>query len=399
LFSWCGATLAILFLVGCERADETHRVTALPSPAGPGSGESSLTVGEDGKLYLSWIESQSEDHVFEFASWQGNAWSAPREIARGRDWVVNGADVPALTVLGDGRTMMAHWLVQIGTEGEAYGIRVTRSQDGGETWSPSIIPHRDSTATEHGFVSWNPISRDRAALVWLDGRETTHGGATTLRFATLDANGAMDGETLVDTRVCDCCSTDLAGEDSSLVVVYRDRSEEDIRDIRIARYDGTSWTEGPLVHSDGWKIAGCPVNGPAVAMHESLLAVTWFTVDAADHAHVRLSFSRDAGRTFQDPLEIGGPDPLGRVGIALTPDGAAWILWLETVRNGQAEIRLRKADVAGHLGEPIVVATTSASHASGIPRLACLGNELFMAWTGVAGDVEDGTRVLTARIR
>ena len=378
------------------------------TPTGTGSGEADLITGADGRLYLSWVEPEGGDHVLKFARWEGDAWSSPRMIARGSDWFVNWADVPSMTVLEDGKTLFAHWLSKTGSGTYAYGVRVARSYDGGQSWSDPLIPHRDSTETEHGFVSWSPHSGDRAALVWLDGRETSgheghegHGGPMTLRFATLSADGSLGDEALLDPRVCDCCPTHLVkAEDGTLFVVYRDRSDEEIRDISIARRDGNSWTEGRLVHSDGWKIAGCPVNGPRVAVEGSLVAVAWYTVDDADRGHVRIAFSHDRAATFEPPVLVSGPDPLGRVGLTLLPEGTAWVAWLESVKDGLAEVRLSSVNTKGERSDPIVVATTSGARVSGIPRLASLGEDLFVAWTDVQ-ETEGktlSTRVLTARV-
>ena len=378
----------------------------MTSPAGMGSGEGHLAVGADGRLYLSWIEAEATGHVLKFSSWTGDKWSLPQVIARGSDWFVNWADVPAMTALADGRSLMAHWLSRSGKDTYAYGLQVSRSLDAGTSWTLPVSPHRDTTETEHGFASWAALPGDRAALVWLDGRETSgeegHGGAMTLRFATLASDGTLGDETLLDSRVCDCCSTDLVSTgDGSLLVVYRDRSEGEIRDIRLARYDGKTWSEGELVHRDGWKIAGCPVNGPAIDAQGNLVSVAWFTVDSADRGHVRLAFSKDGGHVFDDLIEIGGENPLGRVDLALLPDGTAWVVWMEATKDGEAQVLVRSADSRGRLSEPMIVATTSASRSSGVPRLVNLENDLFVAWTSAPPqeDTSLGTRVLTARIR
>ncbi|MBK8324867.1 MAG: hypothetical protein IPL06_19865 [Betaproteobacteria bacterium] len=52
---------------------------------------------------------------------------------------------------------------------------MSQSADGGRTWSTPVTPHRDGTASEHGFVS---LVADTGGVlaVWLDGRKT--GGPT-----------------------------------------------------------------------------------------------------------------------------------------------------------------------------------------------------------------------------
>ena len=414
--SAAGAWIVCASITGTSiaRASEPldGKIESLESPAGPGSGEGNLVAGADGNLYLSWIEKDGEGHVLKFSRWEKTGWSAPSPIARGDDWFVNWADVPGMIALADG-ILLAHWLAGTGSETEAYGIQVTRSGDGGKTWSAPVHPHRDATDTEHGFVSWAPLSGDRAALIWLDGRETAgadgdgaehgHGaehdesaGPMTLRATSVSADGTLGEDVLLDERACDCCNTDLAAmDDGSLLAVYRDRSEGEIRDISVMRFDGKAWGEGKTLHTDGWKIDGCPVNGPAVAVVGKNVAAAWFTVDASDHGHVRVAFSKDGGITFGAPIEVGGADPMGRVDVALLPGGEARVLWMEALKDGAAEIRVRGVDPEGTLGKSRIVVTTSDSRASGFPRMARHGDALFLAWT----DPGDPPRVRTAVLR
>ena len=59
---------------------------------------------------------------------------------------------------------------------------------------------------------------------------------------------------LVDDRVCDCCQTAAALTSDGPVVVYRDRTEDEIRDIHISRLIDGAWTESRAVSDDGWYI-------------------------------------------------------------------------------------------------------------------------------------------------
>src|SRR5688572_28136732 len=220
--------IAVLVLVmgfiywgGCARprVETPMTVREIPAPAGPGSGEPNLAVAPDGRVLLSWIEPAGEGrHSLRFASLgTGGAWSAARTIAEGTGWFVNWADFPALAALPDG-TLFAHWLAKSGPSTYAYDVQVVSSRDGGTTWSRPVVPHRDGTQTEHGFVSMTPWSDDELGMVWLDGRKTagaTHaehgaGGAEmALLHTTLGSDGRLGAETVLDGRVCDCCQTDM----------------------------------------------------------------------------------------------------------------------------------------------------------------------------------------------
>src|SRR5262245_34958158 len=143
------------------------QVRDLPSPAGPGSGQPNLTVSPSGRVYLSWIEREGENgYSLRFSTKEGDEWSAHRVIAEGSDWFVNWADFPSMIALPDG-SLAAHWLVKSGPGNYEYDVTISRSFDGGKTWSKPFSPHRDGVRTEHGFVSLFAAKDGALAAVWL----------------------------------------------------------------------------------------------------------------------------------------------------------------------------------------------------------------------------------------
>lgn len=376
---------AALLVAGCGSKAPAPPLMIQPvdNPAGTGSGRPGLFAAEDGRTYLTWTEPAEDSlHALRFATWDAGGWSAPRTVAEGAGWFVNWADVPALVAGGD--TLTAHYLVRGGVSPYAYDVRVTWSLDGGRTWQEAVTPHRDGTETEHGFVSMRPWSEGRTALVWLDGRAMAGGhgnpdGAMTLRFAALGPDGRLAGEALLDERTCDCCQTAAARTSGGLVVAYRDRSEGEIRDIATVRLEDGAWTSPRRLHEDGWQIAGCPVNGPALDAEGQRVAVAWFT-GADDAPRVQVAFSDDAGRAFGAPIVVSEGAPLGRVDVALLEGGAALVSWLERAEEG-ADVRARTVHPDGTLGPAVTVAETSPARASGFPRLVRSADRIFFAWT------------------
>lgn len=246
--------IAILLFVASAAAS-AFTVTEVDSPSSKGSAEPSLAQGADGRVYLSWIEAKRGGmYVLRFASWEGEGWSEAWTVSEGKDWFVNWADFPSMAALGDG-TLAAHWLQTLGQGGMAYGVRVACSKDGGKTWGAPFWLHRDESATEHGFATLVPLG-DRFGAVWLDGRGLADGGPMTLRSATFDAEGSLGEEVLVDGRVCECCCTGAAALDGALCVVWRGRSEEEVRDVLFSRCDAGEWTTPRPVRDDGWKRPG-----------------------------------------------------------------------------------------------------------------------------------------------
>ena len=145
------------------------------------------------------------------------------------------------------------------------------------------------------------------------------------------------------------------------------------------------------MHDDGWRIPGCPVNGPAMAADGSRVAVAWFTgaplpsdagrdrVRAAgEHGRVLVAFSDDAGASFGAPVRVDDGSAMGRVDLELL-DGGALVTWVERV-DGQAEVRTRRAS-PDDVGPAMTVTGTAARRASGFPRTARWGDRVVFAWT------------------
>ena len=191
---------------------------------------------------------------------------------------------------------------------------------------------------------------------------------------------AVGQEFELDQRSCDCCQVAAAMTARGPVVAYRDRTTDEVRDIAVVRRVDGAWTAPAIAHHDGWRIAGCPVNGPALAARGETVVLAWFT-GAQDTARVRVAFSVDAGATFAPPQRIDGGTPAGRVDVELLDDGSAAVSWLERTDSVSAEVRLRRVRSNATLGTPVVLARSSGVRASGFPKLARAGDMLYAAWT------------------
>jgi hypothetical protein len=350
---------------------------------------------------MSWLEAVGDSlTALKVAAFNGTGWSAPVTVVSRRDLMVNWADFPSVFATESGR-LVAHWLQRSDTGKYAYEVRVAQSKDEGATWTEPMILHRDKGRAEHGFVSLFAAAGDSAGAVWLDGRKfamPAQAHEMQLATTTLAPSGSLGAESIIDQRICDCCQTDVAVTARGPVVVYRDRSDAEIRDIYAVRREGAAWTTPVVVHNDNWKIAGCPVNGPAIAASGDTIAVAWFTA-AEDTARVKLAYSFDAGATFSPPLRIDGGLPIGRVDVQLGDSARAIVAWLERTDSANAELRLRAVMPNGALSAPVTLAQTSGARSSGFPRMTLqrYNNEqaLIAAWTIIG----DSARVHVARVR
>jgi hypothetical protein len=197
----------------------------------------------------------------------------------------------------------------------------------------------------------------------------------------------------VDARACDCCQTAAVTTTDGLLVAYRDRSDQEIRDIVTTRFNGVTWSVPVKVAEDRWQILGCPVNGPALAAEGSHVILAWYT-EALERPRVSVAISADHGMTFGPPVEVSTSAPLGRVQAAALGDGTALVGWVESVGTG-SEFRLRRIDAAGRAGVPSIAVPAGDLGVRAYPRLSLAGDEVTIAWIDQASPLRLRTKTVS----
>ena len=339
--------------------------------------------GVDDELVLSWLEPGDLGTTLKYSRYDNGAWSEASSVVTIADMFINWADLPSVVPIG-GNRLVAHWLQLSGDWPYAYDAVTARSDDGGASWSEPLWLHTDRTSTEHGFVT--PFAHGSGSgFVWLDGRKMINEvtddpvvSGMTLRSAFVDESGILQNEQLVDELICDCCQTDVAVAASGPVAVYRDRTIDEIRDIFVTRFVDDKWLAGERVAEDGWRISGCPVNGPSIDANGDDVVVAWFT-GANGRPVVKLSFSDDGGQSFGTPFEVVDGTVLGRVGVVLLDNGDVAVSWLQVSDGGIGEVHIRQIQTDGRRGPDQTVSYGAGSFS--VPQLARSGDDLVVAWT------------------
>lgn len=370
----------LLLLLACSQLQESDKLIfkEVPLPMAEGAAFPQM-MERDGKLYLSWTEEGEEISKLKMAIQENEEWSEPMELASGEDWFVNWADFPEIFMDPKG-DIYAHHLAKTGEDTYAYGVNVSKKKAGEVAFHALGTPYTDTSQTEHGFVSFFSLPDAGTAVVWLDGRKyKTEQKEMSLRTAQIAEDGSFYNEVELDGRTCDCCQTDAAQTASGAIVVYRDRSEGEIRDIYRSIYKDGKWQEGAPVFEDEWVINGCPVNGPAVAADGDRVAVAWFTM-ANDSPKVKLAISENGGEDFGKPIRIDKGNPIGRVDL-LWVEGEIYVSWMERDQSNQGELLLVKYDRDHTLQEAQVVREMSSARASGFPIMVKIGDRLNLAYT------------------
>ncbi|MDP1889421.1 MAG: sialidase family protein [Gemmatimonadaceae bacterium] len=385
------ALVALTFVIACRGEDALVkppvRVADEAPAASPGASTPHLTTATDGTVWMSWMERGADSAWVLRAAHRpvNGGWSAPVVAVRDSLIFANWADFPSIAVDAKGR-LIAHFLRRSAPGKYSYHVWVTASADSGATWSAPQRLHSDTSASEHGFAALVPQPDGSTFAAWLDGHATGgESGAMNLGFGVVDSTLRVRPDTMLDMRVCDCCQ--VAGTSTGgggAVFAYRDRSETEVRDIAVVRYDEGRWWPPAVVHADGWVTRACPVNGPALSSRNHGVALAWFT-NARDTAKVHLAFSTDRGATWSTPVRVDDGAPLGRVDVEYLADGGALVTWMEQRGKGTAEIRAKRVRSDGVLSSATVVSTTSDARAAGFPRIAAASDTaVYVAWREMA---------------
>jgi hypothetical protein len=386
-----------LSVVSCKKEKEKEKeivesivkaesvVKFIESPASNNSKQPFLFSSEN-TLFMSWTQKMNDSlYALKYSELNNNKWKQPVEINKGSNWFVNWADFPAIAE--NNGNLITHFLQKSDPATFAYDVHLQLSNTKGSDWNTDFVLHTDNTKTEHGFVTLLPYKEDAFFVTWLDGRNT--GGedhrdavdsksAMNVRAATVLPTGKVINDILVDAKTCDCCQTSAAITSNGPIIVYRDRSDEEVRDIYISRLLDGRWTTPKSINNDNWVINGCPVNGPKADSYKNTLVVAWFTA-ANNIPKVNVIFSDDNGENFDVPIQIDNNNPIGRVDVALLGEQNALVSWMESTEDG-AEIKVIKVSKNDKKHTPIVITSLLASRTSGFPQIEVVNNTVYIAW-------------------
>jgi len=352
------------------------RATSIDPPAAPGSTALALTAETDRILgrdfiLMAWIEPDADGQTrLRFSRFTEQSWSSPFTVARGVRTSVE--DPPSLAVV-DTDTGRSTLLARVGN-------LAARSTDRGRIWMRLPAPDLEFASLAGGLEEAHAFGLSAGS----DGSAQLWGGP------------AFADRTVLDPLVSERSATSAASTSDGPVVVYRDRSEDGVRDIAIIRHGGQGWSEPRLVHADGWRLSESPPHAPAVAARSREVVVAWYT-EALRRPRLLVAFSSNSGQTFGEPVEVDSPvgirAPSGAVSVAIGEDGSAVVLWVATNRAGEADLLLSRVADDGRRGDELLLARMPATELGGVPRIARAGEQLAVAWE--EGGASAGVRAVT----
>ena len=395
-------SICVLGLTACSQPPlGPLEVVELDTPAGEFSGQAHLATASDGTAVVSWLEptiGEAMGLMYSSLAAGSTTWSEPAMLSEGEDWFINWADFPSVVPMTDS-LWAAHWLV-FREDFDGYDIVVALSSDRGGSWTDPFVLNTDGLPAEHGFVTLYPYG-DNIAAVWLDGRtmfidgefafETPAGEklGTSLRYALFDAAGQRLVDESIDDMVCDCCQPDIAFPGDEPILIYRDRTPDEVRDIVVRRMVDGEWQSLQALPADNWTIEACPINGPAIAADGNDVVAAWFSAPD-DEPMVRFARSSDGGATFGDAVDVDTEGSFGYVDVELLANGDGVVSWLRSSGDDLALVT-RRISESGELHPVEEVTIVDLSRPLDFPQMMSAGDRLVFLWT----DYTSGSDVKT----
>lgn len=307
----------------------------------------------------------------------GRTWTAERPVAmhgRGVSNATRGLD-PQIAAAGD-RLFVVWTTPGQGMHGVG-ALGVSRSIDGGRTWTTGPNPADDGTERGHAFIDAVAEANGALTVVWLENR-----GTRGLQVATSPDMGETWGATrTIDGSTCECCWNELlVRTPGDRFVLYRDK---DPRDMAIARTTdgGATWTRLATVGDFKWGIEVCPFTGGALAFTGPANAPALHSLvfsGAEGHEGVSYLVSRDLGKTWSPAMPLGQ----GRgqhADLAARGDTLVAVYDRADPNAGQAVV-MRRSDDAGKTWGPETRLSSPTARA-GYPRLVESGGRWLALWT------------------
>jgi len=294
-------------------------------------------------------------------------------------------------------------------------MRMSRSTDGGRTFTPARFTHDPNFSGARGWESATVGADGAVHVVWLDGRAAARKIDEHAKQSGMQHKGQPpqeiyhgrllpDGrisETLIASDVCFCCKTSVAiGARGAVYAAWRHIFPGSMRDIAIATSTDGGHSFAPLVRvsEDKWELNGCPEDGPTLAVDQAgVIHIAWATVvnDGEPQKALFYATSRD-GKTFsaRARLPVAATATPGHPQMILTPDGAA-IAWDEVVA-GDRRVSFARVSRAGVFSQARIL---SGDEAAVHPVIVNADGNVLVAWTSRSATAKSAAEPSVIRVR
>jgi hypothetical protein len=287
-----------------KRIGEKVRVNPEPKTAKAWFGDApTIKVGNDNSIYIGWtakVESEKTTATTLYLSVSrdgGKTFYSPVKV--NDDSAPASHAMHSLAVGDDGKVFMT-WLDERNIKTEAKNV----SGDGIIEPRKNDLPNEFRFVKAHHDSNKN--SQNKTEESKTEKKEMSHENVepnSEVFFAVSNDGGKTFSKNLkISSEVCPCCKTNLAiDENGKIYASWRQVVGDNFRHIAVASSEnnGEKFSNPVIVSDDQWQINACPVSGAPMRIDgENTLKIVWFTNGKAGSPGLYFSESKDGGKTF-----------------------------------------------------------------------------------------------------
>jgi len=314
---------------------------------------------------------------------RGQSWANPVLVTPAPEPTDTGSDARPKIALGPGGEIYVTWTRPL-SQPFTGEIKLARSLDGGRTFSPPAVVHRDRQEITHRFDSIVVNGQGQVIVAWIDKRDLVaaaaakappYRGAAVYFAVSVDRGATFRGDYKLADHSCECCRIALVRhDDGSVTAMWRHLFEPNIRDHAVAQLfpDGRT---GPVrrVSFENWRIDACPHHGPSLAEDaQRRLHAVWFSAAPQQQG---VHYGRLGESGLEAHRRVGG-QAAAHADLAVLGQRVV-IAWKE-FDGERTRLRALRSDDGGDSWRDYELAATAG--ASDQPRVLTLGADFHVFW-------------------
>lgn len=298
------------------------------------AGDPALAADRHGRVALTWVsrDAMGQNLWLALSADSGLTFAAPVRVNPRPGSVSSHAENRPVAVFGLGGALLVAWSERRGNDSLITDVVVRASGDGGHTLGPTVVINDDAGDGKpifHGFPTLAFLPDGGVFAAWVDHRERAKSSRgiepAAFIFYALSRDGGQswsDNRPLATHACARCRPTALADANGLVAVAYRG-ADGDRRHpaLAVSRDRGATFPQNGVLVTDGWRLAACPVDGPALAMDGAGGGhYAWHTGSSEGGAWIA-PWRADGGlagmkRSLSDSLSHAGHPRLARLGQA-----------------------------------------------------------------------------------
>lgn len=307
-----------------------HQVKSVVGP--------SVLIDEQGFLSAAWVEEDKEARTIFFARSEtpGGPLGKPVPVNQPSENVYYRQESPAVAVYGNEVFVTWSQTHPKITPDKPFSseLRLSKSTDGGRSFTSSILVNDDGQVIQHTFDSVQVAPDGGIHMAWIDGREGKKEPGTFVA-RSMDHGRTIAQNFKIDDDTCVCCRTSVAtSADGVVYVAWRKIFDGNIRETVVSRSwnGGQTFSSSVVVGHDRWVYPACPHRPASLGVdRQGRLYVVWYTEGADETPAIYLAYSDDQGKTFSDKKQLNrskGTFP-DHPQMAVDPAGRIVVIWEE----------------------------------------------------------------------